>query len=272
MPLLMNANARDRFDPDAQAYINAVEAADGLPLEAEVKVAITRFVKGCKKDSTWDAIKACCILAGARTLYGALVPLIGPAPTSINFVPSDYSRTTGLKGDGLSKYLNSGYKISHKTTGEDLHLGLYGTESLNTYNSRPMGVFRTLVYTRHYLVVDNYKPSNVTGWGNNTTTVNNPSGYYVSTRVTGEVPVRYYNGSFNYTLNTDNSTPSDHPVGVFCCFGSEDGFSYQSTIPFALSNARIPIYHIGDGLSAAQVASLSNRINTMLNAFSSFIY
>jgi hypothetical protein len=95
------------FDPDAVAYIQAVEAADGQQLELAVRFALDDFVKGCKSDGIWDAIKASCIMAGARTLGGALVPLRGTAPTNFNFVSSDYNRKTGLKGDGATKYLNS---------------------------------------------------------------------------------------------------------------------------------------------------------------------
>jgi hypothetical protein len=70
------------IDSDAAAYIAAVEAADGQALETATRTAIDSFVKGCKNDGIWNAIKASCILAGARTLAGALVPLVGTAPTS----------------------------------------------------------------------------------------------------------------------------------------------------------------------------------------------
>jgi hypothetical protein len=93
------------IDPDAAAYIAEVEATDGEPLEPEVKTAYNSFVVGCKEDGIWDAIKASCIMAGARTLQGALIPLVGTAPTNLNFVESDYDRKTGLKGDGVTKYL-----------------------------------------------------------------------------------------------------------------------------------------------------------------------
>jgi hypothetical protein len=46
-------------------------------------------------------------MMGARTLAGALVPLRGPAPTNFNFVAGDYNRVTGLKGNGVNKYLDS---------------------------------------------------------------------------------------------------------------------------------------------------------------------
>ena len=72
------------YDPDAQSYITAVEAADGQALEVGVRDAINAFVVGCKSDGIWAAIKAACIMAGARTLAGALVPLVGTAPTNNN--------------------------------------------------------------------------------------------------------------------------------------------------------------------------------------------
>ena len=97
------------MDPDAAAYITAVETADAQALEERTKIAIDNFVLGCKADGIWTAIKASCILAGARTLTGALVPLVGAAPTNVGglFVSGDYNRKTGLVGDGSTKYLNS---------------------------------------------------------------------------------------------------------------------------------------------------------------------
>jgi hypothetical protein len=97
------------FDSDASTYIDAVETADGQALETGVRVAINDFVLGCKQDGIWNAIKASCILAGARTLSGALVPLVStmPSPTNYNFVAGDYNRKTGLIADGSTKYLDS---------------------------------------------------------------------------------------------------------------------------------------------------------------------
>ena len=94
-------------DADATAYLAAVQAADGQVLEPAVRLAVNSFIKGCKADGIWPAIKASCILAGARTLAGALVPLVGTAPTNVSFVSGDYNRKTGLVGDGSTKYLDS---------------------------------------------------------------------------------------------------------------------------------------------------------------------
>ena len=86
------------MDSDAAAYITAVETADGQALEEKVKIAIDNFVLGCKADGIWSAIKASCILAGARTTNGALVPLVGTAPTLNNFDLVVILITTGRPG------------------------------------------------------------------------------------------------------------------------------------------------------------------------------
>lgn len=95
-------------DPDAIDYLERVAAADGAAVEVGVAMAVDAFVKGCKADGIWDAIKASCLLCGPRTLSGALVPLVGTAPTSYAFASGDYNRVTGLKGDGATTYLDSG--------------------------------------------------------------------------------------------------------------------------------------------------------------------
>jgi hypothetical protein len=100
------------YDADAQVYIANVEAADGRPLEREVCVAINDFVVGCKVDEIWSSLRAAVILLGARSLRGALVPLVGPSPVNYNFVTGDYNRTTGLVGGG-SKRIDT--RLAHRS-------------------------------------------------------------------------------------------------------------------------------------------------------------
>ena len=119
------------YDTDAQAYITAVETADSASLETGVKDAINAFVVYCKAQGIWTAIKASCILAGANTLSGALVPLAGTAPTNFNFVGGDYNRKTGLKGDGVAgvgtKYLNTN-RNTNADPQDSFHMAVYGTD------------------------------------------------------------------------------------------------------------------------------------------------
>jgi len=123
---VINSYAFGGEDPDAAAYLNAVESADTQALEAGVRKAVDDFVKGCKADAIWSAIESSCILMGARTLNGALVPLKGTAPTnqSGNFVSGDYNRKTGLVGNGSNKALNTN-KNNNSYGQNDFHMAVY---------------------------------------------------------------------------------------------------------------------------------------------------
>jgi len=99
-------------DPDAIDYLNRVAAADGASVEVGIAQAIDAFVRGCKADSAgyagdptrsnWDAIKAACIMCGARTLSGALVPLsvdYGPELVDIENLPTPLISDAGTSGE-----------------------------------------------------------------------------------------------------------------------------------------------------------------------------
>lgn len=106
--LLRPKAARLLADADASAYIAAVEQADQQSLEQAVKTAIVDFVVGCKTDGIWSSLKSACILMGARTLSGALTPLVGTAPVNNGpFVSGDYDRKTGLVGNSSTKYIDT---------------------------------------------------------------------------------------------------------------------------------------------------------------------
>jgi hypothetical protein len=116
------------YDSDAAAYIAAVEAADGASLATKYKDAINDFVVGAKTDGFWSAIKAACFLAGPATLAGALVPLVGDAPTNINFVGGDHDQVTGLAGNGSTKYLNSN-RNNNADGQDDVHQSIWVSTS-----------------------------------------------------------------------------------------------------------------------------------------------
>ena len=132
----------ENLDSDTNTYIAAVEAADGQSLETNIKTAIADFILGLKNDDVWNYISNCCILAGARTLNGALVPLKGTAPTNYNFVSGDYDRYWGLKGNATDKYLN----LNVNNTAElatDKHMSVYITEYPNLANRIMIGNYNS---------------------------------------------------------------------------------------------------------------------------------
>ena len=244
------------FDADATAYIAAVEAADGAALEAGVKTAINDFVVGCKADGIWTALKASCILAGARTLSGALVPLAGTAPTNNNFVSGDYNRKTGLVGDASTKYLNSN-RNSNTDPQDNRHVAVYSSVS-STNVSYYLGAGQiqngSTVITR--IPAGNSLmrlASNSTVGG--TTLVNGLNA--ISRADNSNILVRNNGTTISY------SNASATPVSAnFFVFGANDGGLVAST------DARLAFYSIGESLD---LALLDARVTTLIAAYDAAI-
>ena len=95
------------FDPDAEAYIAAVEAEAGQELSAGLREAYNGLFEREKAAGRWDAIKSMILLCGAPSLPSAMTPAKGAAMTAVNFVSDDYDPLTGLDGDGTTKFINS---------------------------------------------------------------------------------------------------------------------------------------------------------------------
>ena len=254
------------YDPDAQAYITAVEAADTEALEVGVKDAINDFVVGCKADGIWPAIKASCILAGARTLTGALVPLAGAAPTSFNFVSGDYNRKTGLVGDGSTKYLNSN-RNNNADPQNSKHVSIFPTVATtggNLINSGAGGVSgRTGIgFTLN-------APNQTTAQ----TSINNSNSFdkagdIASANVANKLMGLGRSSSANFTarfngtntlVNAISTTPNNGNITIFA----------RPVSPVDLfSTSRLAFYSIGESLD---LALLDARVTALVNAFAAAI-
>jgi hypothetical protein len=63
------------YDPDAQNYIDRVEAADGAALETVVKDAMNQLFLDLKSNSLWTPLVYALPGSGPRTLAGGYIPL-----------------------------------------------------------------------------------------------------------------------------------------------------------------------------------------------------
>ena len=239
-------------DADAVAYIAAVEgpSGDNQSLEPATRMAINSFVKGCKADGIWPAIKASCILAGARTLAGALTPLVGTAPTNVGpFVDGDYNRKTGLVGDGSTKWLNSNRS----------HLA-------DPLNSVHLSVFQSTVFNTGIVLISNAVNPRcaiyTTGWAIRTSGVSlSPP----ATDVTGFIGAsRSTSGSYLVRATSSTSTISS----VSEALSTDDNYGIYARTNGGYSNARLAFYSIGESLN---LASLDTRVTTLINAFAAAI-
>jgi len=241
-------------DPDAIIYINNVEKADGENLEYATAKAIHDFVVGCKADGIWSAIKASCILAGARTLAGALVPLVGAAPTNFNFAPGDYNRKTGLVGDGSTKYLDSN-RNNNADPQDSKHISI----QVSALNAGPGGVL--IDAGAGATGASNLYTSLLVNYGSRvnssfSTTSGVATGFFGVSRSNSS----QYSRRFNATTNTVSSSSQAPFNGNFLI--------YKETGVDAYSSPRLSFYSIGESLNLTQ---LDARVTDLINAFGAAI-
>jgi len=261
---------------EASTYIAAVEAADGQSLESSVKTAINNFIDGCKSDGIWDAIKSCCILAGARTLNGALVPLKGTAPTSFFFTSSDYSRSTGLLSDGTTKYLNSN-RAHNADPQNNFHLSVYhhsNTIPLNATYYYLIGARSPTTCLSHIAFFKGTSGALGMGAGARTTqsqiftpygTSSHVAGIYGVTKNSTSQHTLYYPlttspASSSYTFSSVASVTPDATTNYLVFGRANLSNSLSECVP-----ARIAFYSIGEYLD---MTLLKARVNTLISALS----
>jgi hypothetical protein len=242
-------------DTDAQTYIAAVETADVQELELGVKTAINDFIVGAKADGIWDAIKSSAILAGARTLNGALIPLKGTAPTNFNFVAGDYNRKTGLIGNGSTKYLDSN-RNNNADPQDNKHISVFATQThsvsvIADYIGAGGNVTGgSRINTSATELSVNFRlNSSGTSTSNVTTTSVRPVGLYAASRVASANFTAYVAGQ-SFVRSAVSDTPLNQSIEL-----------YRRTAATNYTDARFAFYSIGESLN---LALLDTRVSQLI--------
>lgn len=253
-------------DANAAAYIAAVETADGSALENGVRKAIDNFVIGCKADGIWSAIKASCILAGARTLTGALVPLVGTAPTNFNFVSADYDRKTGLKGNAGNKYLNSN-RASNADPNQNAHISVYVTSLQSNGTSGSLIGSGTDSIANDESSIDSGATTNPNRYRyrfRNDQTLNEP-GRNQSIGLVGASRSNAVNYTARSSSISDTITQAEQGSSAFSYYI----FAFnRNNSKIGSTDARLAFYSIGESLG---LALLDSRVTTLINAIAAAI-
>jgi len=245
------------YDADAGRYIEAVERADGQWLELAVRLAINAFVVGCKTDGIWSAMKASCLLMGARTLSGSLTPLVGAAPTNANFVSGDYNRKNGLTG-GSGKFLTT-----NRTQGadplNDFHFAVLPTSFVGTSFQ---GVFNSAIEDRTFLYASSTGGTSLNFRGRSIDYISNNAGGSIAGRLLG----LSRNNSADFALHRRNSTVTITDASESLIFPNTSmvvftgsGFPYLGAQCF---------YSQG---TAVDLALLDSRVTALYNAIGTAI-
>ena len=259
-------------DADAAAYIARVEGASGdnQTLESGVRQAINEFVIGCKADGIWNAIKASCIMAGARTLAGALQPLVGTAPTNFNFAAGDYNRKTGIIGGSTNnaKYLDAN-RNQNADPESNRHYAVYASElPIGTVQISPLiaafssptdRALSQIVAQRTSAgsgPVDTFflRVSQTATFSLSTT----PATGLIGVAKTSATSMSLRNNNTSTALTTANSAaPASEPTLIF-----------TRNLAGSYSSSRLAFYSIGESLN---LALLDARVTALINAFAAAI-
>jgi hypothetical protein len=255
MPLLTSiiAASRRRVDPDAADYFARIAAA-GSTISAGNQAAVNSFVVGCKADGIWNAIKASCLLAGPDTLTGALVPLVGVAPTNNNFVDADYNIINGLTGNGSNKWIVS--NRNNNTDPQDNHSCGVWVSAINTFgNTYYLGATTnsTGALNLGQTNVNAFTLRNRSSAGENPNVVGGKLGFVGMSRVNGS-GYTFRRDSGNVEITRASETPANQNVFIFAR-GTSNG----------VCDHRLSFYQIGESLD---LALLDARISTYMASIS----
>lgn len=183
------------------------------------------------------------------------------------------SQSGGLTRNG--GFLLTGQRMSHSdlldtssafNNGTTVHMGLYVLSQLPSL--RPMGVYRSNMWTRHYLLSATGDsswgsrsqlpvPSNWGAPGLHVGSGGGPGGEGIMAHCAAAAPTAACTTS---AIGTDFSTPSDHPVALFAAAGSATGVSTEQGLFYGMSAdmSRVGGYSIGYALTVADVKALNS--------------
>lgn len=265
-------------DPDVINYIEAVEAADGEPLEPAVVTELEAFILGCKVDGIWDAIGSSCIFAGARTFNGAIRTLAGPTltlnglATSSPTFESTYNRKTGFASWGApyQQQILTNFYTNQGGSPTNRHCAVWLTEpNTNTSTITPPYehiIGATHFYSRGFVIAADSSTGNyyvsVHGAGVDTGISYTTGLNFVGISRNDSTFFNFRNANINYPffINSSNIV-ANYNVPIKSATFIENATKWGS-------DARIAFYSVGEYLDLtlldARVTKLMTKLNTIL--------
>lgn len=270
--------------PETQDWRSRV-IANGGSVSGTTLTAVDRFVKAIHAAGIRDRFYRLNLLCGTG-LNACLVPLYrgrsaggaqygGTTDTNVNFVSDDYVETGangGLKSDGATKYLNTGFKApSASASVSDFHLGLYahGVEANGT-SRLFMGITTNQVGANL---------STFLGWATSgsisTASINETTNLTAGTTDRQGLLLAVNNGNRNTIYYDDAVSAATHSGSRTEGFetGAGDEFfvcarNFLGTAQLPTLNKRVRAYTIGLSLTAAQVTAFQDAMVAFQTALS----
>jgi len=255
-----------------QDYLDRVRGFDGLGLQRAVTDGLNTYISGLFSaglvgtsggviSQAASVIKSHAILAGANTLPGCLVPVVGTAPISVNWVASDYRRGQGL-GDTSNATKHLVLRSNTADPQDSQSIGFFMTSG--TTGTMAVGGGPTTGQTAVFV-----SPTSTAA----TSPMRSRSGGGVTTTrgtagVTGFVGLSRGTAA-NYITRFNNVeetiTFTSQPPGVGNIFLFARNNTSNATID-SYANMRCMFYHVGENLNLAVLQSLQDQLFAALQA------
>jgi hypothetical protein len=257
------------YDPDAADFFSRITVM-GSSISASTQYAVNQFVVRCKADGIWSQLKDVGLFVG-DDLTAALVKLKTLSGdynyANVNFVSGDYSEATGLAGDGETKYLKTGF-AANALTANSTHIAVYNRSSIAAISA--MGAYDDANhdFNLHYPWSDGFAESaqynNQATQGAVQSDISNskPFGFIVGSRTASDAHAIYRNG---VQLASNTTSGGDLPSREVYILNN-NGF------PGQITHYTISFASYGDGLTATEVAKLSQRVNALQSALGRNVY
>lgn len=274
----------DRYwHPEALDWSIRVAANGGNP--AGTLLAVSEFCWAIDAAGVRSLIRRCNLFCGGN-LSGALVPLYRSASfggtvlgnstdTNNNFVSGDFTETTGLKGNGTTKFLNTGFSPASFASTSSVHLSYSGTGlettsaatsgsgdrfAIGTFNNAEAGLYDLSIANWLAATGPNQRGSRFSTFAGfvygSSSSRGTTESHLIGTR-TSTTAAALYGGGSSIATNSASVTPSSHsqPIYVF-------GLNLNGTAG-VLTAGTLRMYSIGAGLNATQAAAFSAAVSAL---------
>jgi hypothetical protein len=267
--------------PEAAAWRSAV-VANGGSVSASTVRAVSNFCAAIDAAGIRDKFYRLNLFCGNSdaSLNAVRTPLYrgqslagtqygNALDTNNNFVPDDYAETGasgGLIGNTTTKYLNTGLAPDALPTVATGHLAFWTRGGSVGGARRVLGTLVSVVAERFFMdrrpVANSGDLIYLGSLPASNTTDDATAGLFSGSRVSATDLRLFKDGVQAGGTQTGSATITAHDKPFFVFAGNANGS------PIAYYERRLAAYSIGDGMTAAQMLSYYNALNTFMGALS----
>lgn len=258
----------EQIHPDTLDYRSRLISNGGTISDSDL-TAVDVFVKEIYGNGLRSLLLDVSPLAG-NNLAAALTKLWLPpgvqgSLTNNNFVEGDYARTTGLKGNGTSKYLNTGLIPGNFLT-SSASFGVYSRSNISEngadISSNNIGSSQAVnLFSKWGDGLTYFDSFNATGGqGRATTTIADPRGLITGSRLSATDSRIYLNSNLISTITTSGGSPSATFPILYFAFNNAGS-------PLFFSSKFSGFFYVGLGLTGSQISTLYRLVQNLMIAF-----